>query len=221
MPKISDMALLIHQTKPKPSGFSQSSWLLSIEITGEFIMYRKPLTPFRQGCLDSLCGVMSCINAISLALEQEHCLKKADYQSLFNTIIDDLGERELLTWIVQNGLGIHVMLSLIRLADSWLKETKGWRLKYHRPWVRHANTPALPIMYDEIKAHATKPSSAVILCISQPMDHWSVIRSIGENNKAALFDSAGYRTLSLSLDPNNTSNALIPFGTIFITAYRA
>ena len=184
-------------------------------------MSLKKIMPYRQGGLDRLCGVYGVINGVRLAFQHERSLSQEDYQCLFNTIIDDLGQRELLTWVVRHGLGIITMCSILRTADRWLFDHKNARLVYHRPWARRANNTDGQSVTEKLREHSALPYCSSIVWFGGKMNHWSVVKDI--NGKSiSLFDSDGHKAVPIvqSAYNNQGSIPIIPQAVFLLTAVQ-
>ena len=178
--------------------------------------------PYKQGCLDSLCGVYCVINAVRLSTQKECLMRQRDFQDIFKAIIADLDEQAILSCAIKDGLGIYCLYRLLRIANQWLTDHKGWSLTFRRPWARQAATPELPVVYQAIKMHLSAPRNSTIVWIGGSLDHWSVPRSI-EGESMILFDSAGYRDVRITIGDTSASpqsvDDVIPRGTFFISSY--
>ncbi len=155
------------------------------------------IRPYRQGHLDSLCGIYAIVNATRLALASMKCEKFADYGHFFDFLIARLHARRLLYDTMANGLSSPGMSWLLSQADRWLARKYDVRLRYRRPFYRHT-APHRKIIRS-IKRHLSEPNTSAIIVINgHPPDlHWTVVKNITAMS-LTLFDSDGASRISLA-----------------------
>src|SRR5215204_1161541 len=139
---------------------------------------RTALVPFQQGDLDGLCGIYSVINAIRLATEDEtRDLPDAALQELFFTLL--LEADAVVGRVEAVGLGIDPQ-PLFRVAQAAVRhmaDEHGLQLT-----VTHALRRGEPRTFDTILRRLTElsqqPRSAVLICLTGQLDHWTVLRRV-------------------------------------------
>src|SRR5215204_5268114 len=158
---------------------------------------RTALVPFQQGDLDGLCGIYSVINAIRLATEDEtRDLPDAALQELFFTLL--LEADAVVGTVEAVGLGIDPK-PLFRVAQAAVRhmaDEHGLRLG-----VTHAIRRGEPRTFDAILRRLTEladqPRSAVLICLTGHLDHWTVLKRV-TGQSLTFFDSSGYARISLA-----------------------
>src|SRR5215204_4281524 len=158
---------------------------------------RTALVPFQQGDLDGLCGIYSVINAIRLATEDEtRDLPDAALQELFFTLL--LEADAVVGRVEAVGLGIDPQ-PLFRVAQAAVRhmaDEHGLRLT-----VTHAIRRGAPRTFEAILRRLTEltqqPRSAVLICLTGHLDHWTVLRRV-TGQSLTFFDSSGCARVSLT-----------------------
>ena len=159
-----------------------------------------PLSPFRQGSLDGLCGLYALINASRLA---DRSLNKRKCISAFKGALRWLNGKykgdppkdfpkdfpELLCY----GLDLNPLLSLHKEFFE-----KIWPQISGKQLFTSENTPeGAEEFWLRIGKEAKRPGQGLIIGISPPLDHWSVVHKIADE-KIVLFDSY-YQNMALPL----------------------
>ncbi len=158
---------------------------------------RTALVPFQQGDLDGVCGIYALINAIRLATEDDtRCFPDAAWQELFFTLL--LEADAVVGTVEAVGLGIDTK-PLFRVAQAAVRhmaDEHGLRLA-----VTHALRRGEPRTFDAILRRlaelADQPRSAVLICLTGHLDHWTVLRRV-TGQSLTFFDSSGYARVSLT-----------------------
>ena len=158
---------------------------------------RTALVPFQQGDLDGLCGIYALINAIRLATENDtRCFPDAVWQELFCALL--LEADAVVGTVDAVGLGINPQ-PLFRLAQAAVRHMAaehGLRLT-----VTHAIRRGEPRTFNGILRRLTelarKPRSAVLICLTGHLDHWTVLRRV-TGQSLTFFDSSGCARVSLT-----------------------
>jgi hypothetical protein len=173
---------------------------------------KRELRPFRQGQLDSLCGVYSVVNAVRLVMQQHQRMTNAQSGALFATLIADLAAKDLLEAVVANGAGLGGVARCVRHARMWLREEYGVELAVERPFTgqrRNWPTPPLTILRD----HLQEPGRAAIVCT---FFHWTVAHAVSRST-LRIFDSSGGSALRVTPIDETTCEPLFLPGTFLLS----
>jgi len=174
-----------------------------------------PLSPYKQGSLDSLCGLYALINASRLA---DPSLTEEDCQSAFEGALRCLNDK------YQDGCPKGFPEDFPRLLCYGLKRSP--LLSLHKEFFKNEwpqislvkpfplNKIAPKIFWSRMKQEAITKGRALIIGTTDPMNHWSVVREI-PNEKIVLFDSYRYKTLErsdsdFSLTEKGVSSDIVP-----------
>lgn len=142
------------------------------------------LTPYKQGQLDPLCGLYSTINAVRWALGPKQ-LTKAQSKWLFSQLLMYVARSRERRPILAEGMSSEEILDVLKYAGRELPHILGssmrLKTKVRRVGSKHFYAAA---------SYACGELSAVILDISKPSEHWSVLRAC-QGDRIILFDSDG------------------------------
>lgn len=152
--------------------------------------FRRSVRPFRQGDLDSLCGVYAVINATRLLCPE---ISHADVAALFGTLIGALSRRRIrLTDAVAYGLNIRTVRALALVACEYINNEFEIRLRTRRPHKpRHASR--MHRFWRTLQAELSK-GNVVIVGLSGHLAHWTVAYRITDKS-VRLADSDGLKVL--------------------------
>ncbi len=139
------------------------------------------MNPYRQGDLDSLCGLYCVINALRFAALPATKIGRAQSMALIQHLAKALGP-EFGELFVD---GTNSVKRLLRAADEWLQQTHGERLIVSRPF-RRVVPPSAEVIAQTISTHLADPRTAVIAC---NLVHWSVVERVTPK-RLVLFDSS-------------------------------
>ncbi len=152
--------------------------------------------PYRQGGLDSLCGVYSVINAVAVAVAPIKRLTEEGYLDLFAFLICALKLEDRLPSVLISGCYYPVLSRLLKFARCWLWDRHHLQLHYRRPFHRHARNRTSDALRT-LGRHLDRDRRAAIIRITGIHDHWTVVRSVGKRTRTLhLYDSGGDRYLS-------------------------
>src|SRR5829696_7900145 len=166
------------------------------------------LVPFQQGDLDGLCGIYALINAIRLATEDDtRDFPDAAWQELFFTLL--LEADAVVGTVEAVGLGIDLQ-PLFRVAQAAVRhmaDEHGLRLTVTHA-IRRGEPRTLDAILRRLAELTQQPRSAVLICLTGHLDHWTVLRRV-TGQSLTLFDSSGCARISLA---NCRSSAERPRG---------
>lgn len=147
------------------------------------------LEPFLQGELDGLCGPYAIINGIRLALGPEQQMPDAAWLDMFGGMLKEVSKRYRRSDLCAVGLETQHLMTALRWALKTMEREQGIQVKYHRPFV-NAGRPRVPAVLDGLRRCQQLPNTSIILGIGGPLDHWTVIRNVGDHF-IRFFDSSG------------------------------
>ena len=176
---------------------------------------------YRQGSLDSLCGVYAVINSVkAVAHTRGFSLRRWECSELFRQLCGVLADGGLLADALTDGTTIRTFQAMTRDAHVWLLQMRGLQLECRRAFGK--SPESLDHFWRKLSDHveAEGPGS-VLIRLSGRMEHWSCVRSI--NDRAiVLVDSDGVRILRRKLctiaDPDRRRiHQLIPTQALLVT----
>lgn len=153
---------------------------------------------YRQGSLDSLCGVYAVINSVkAVAHTRGFSLRRSECRALFRRLCGVLADGGLLADALTDGTTVRTFQAMTRDAHEWLLEARGLQLQCRRAFGK--SPESLDQFWRKLSDHAQDQGpGSVLIRLSGRMEHWSCIRSI--NDRAiVLVDSDGARILRRKL----------------------
>jgi hypothetical protein len=158
---------------------------------------RTGLVPFQQGDLDGLCGIYALINAIRLATADDtRDFPDAAWQEVFFTLL--LEADEAVSTVEAVGLGIDPQ-PLFRVAQAAVRhmtDEHGLRLTVTHA-LRRGEARTLDVILHRLTELSQQPRSAVLICLTGFLDHWTVLRRV-TGQSLTFFDSSGCARVSLT-----------------------
>jgi hypothetical protein len=153
---------------------------------------RLTIEPYRQGELDSLCGIYAVINAIyGLCPEMDGDLA----ETLFRKLIKSLGDHiERPIGPLYDGLPQSAVESLIRVGAQEIRRELEIKLKASA--YKPLRKPSLGQLWDDLRSHVHRRQVA-ILGLSGVEEHWTVAYAVSDK-LIRLFDSNEYQVLRRS-----------------------
>lgn len=154
---------------------------------------RQTLRPFRQGDLDSLCGVYAIVNAVRRCTATAGVADQ-EWKLLFNHLIAadrrELEAAEAVTigmfnkplWRRAKAACVYCRRLGVDLAATRPFRLKEWRQLDLPHWLAE---------------QATRPTTAVVLGLADPWDHWTVLHRVGRYY-VTFFDSDGCKRIPLA-----------------------
>jgi hypothetical protein len=154
---------------------------------------RLGIEPYRQGELDSLCGIYAVINALyALCPEMDEHLA----EMLFRKLVTSLGKHvERPVGTLYDGLGQSAVEGLLAIGAEEIRRELEVRIKasaYKRP----ARTPSLGEFWEDLRSHVHRRQVA-ILGLSGADEHWTVAYAMS-SKLIRLLDSAERHVLRRS-----------------------
>lgn len=165
--------------------------------------------PYRQGDLDSLCGLYCVVNAIRFAAAPPLRIGETQSKDLINHLARALGPDFLQVF----DEGINELIPTLRAADEWLRENHGRRLRTKRPYRFRAPDSPEAILRT-IDLHLIRANSAVIV---SNVEHWTVVERVTAK-RLVLLDSYDRRFLKFAnSDQNpNADKIILPHRVILL-----
>jgi hypothetical protein len=148
------------------------------------------MTPYRQGDLDSLCGLYSIVNAVAVAAGRRKNSRNADQdrpgdiplrrfdklraELLLFSLTRYLERGRMLSWVFATGTTTQRMSQLLKHASRYLRVSYDTELVWTKPF--HRDKSAQPrAIAKTIREHLNRPYSAVIIKVLWGFEHWTVI----------------------------------------------
>jgi hypothetical protein len=170
------------------------------------------LRPYRQGALDSLCGVYAVVNATRLAAWPLKRLTADSCEELFRELAYTLDADRQLLDVLTEGSCFPVLSRLLRAANSWLEIEYDLQLRFRRPHHKRSSISAVGVL-EQVTEHLVAPQTAAIVGIRGPHgDHWSVARGVSKSRSILLLDSGARRFVRSELarpKPTGTAPRLL------------
>lgn len=176
---------------------------------------RQALRPFRQGRLDSLCGVYAILNAVYLLAYPDKQMHPAAMKALFRRGVTILSRQRHLSFTLSWGLDPEPWNRLFKLFLPDVEAEAGFRIRQHRVFESRPGLMPWEVARG-IRSHLDQ-GHPVVLILGGAYDHWTVIAGHSDH-RLHLFDSYGYcwiSTRSLTLDQHlhNRAHLLMPEAT--------
>lgn len=156
-------------------------------------------TPYRQGRLDSLCGIYSLINGFAHARRHDP-LRYFPTKRLFMTLIARMAKIRGDTSFCGDGIDYDEFRKLAKAACRFhRKEGHAFQLLPPKALLDQAYSKKASddgLRREWLRAASDIADIAVILDINTPwMSHWSVLMGV-EGDRVLLFDSNGMRSIA-------------------------
>ncbi len=155
--------------------------------------------PIRQGSIDGLCGVYSVMNATEAVIGKFHYDRKLGRKAsqrkvLFRKLIGYLAKQgmleEAMIWGFEN---IDEKGGFIDIAVKSVKKYQ--KRKLRKEIAFDADEVTLDEYWEKLTGHLSQPKSAVIICLSGRIKHWTCVRRITPS-AMILSDSSGIRQIA-------------------------
>ena len=176
---------------------------------------------YRQGNLDSLCGVYAVINSVkAVAHTRGFSLRRPECIVLFRRLCGVLADGGLLANALTDGTSIRTFQAMTRDAHMWLVQARGLQLESRRAFGK--SPESLDLFWRKLSDHVDDEGpGSVLIRLSGRMEHWSCIRSISDS-AIVLVDSDGVRMLRRKLctiaEPDRRRiHQLIPTQALLVT----
>jgi hypothetical protein len=157
------------------------------------------IMPIRQGSIDGLCGVYSVMNATEAVIGKFHYDRKLGRKAsqkkvLFKRMIGYLAKHDMLEeamiWGFEN---IDAKGGFIDIAIKSVKKYQ--KRKLHKKIAFDTDDVSLDAYWEKLTGHLSQPNSAVIICLSGRIKHWTCVRRITPC-ALILSDSSGIRQIA-------------------------
>ncbi len=155
--------------------------------------------PIRQGSIDGLCGVYSVMNATEAVIGKFHYDPKLKHKAsqrrvLFKNLIGYLAQHDLLEETLIWGFeDIDAKGGFIDIAIKSVKKYQKRKLRKRIAF--DTDDVTLDAYWEKLTGHLNQPDSAVIICLSGRIKHWTCVRQITPN-ALILSDSSGIRRIA-------------------------
>jgi len=155
--------------------------------------------PIRQGSIDGLCGVYSVMNATEVVIGKFHYdrrlkRKASQRRVLFRNLIGYLSKHDMLEeamiWGFEN---IDAKGGFIDIAIKSVKKYQQCKLRKQIAF--DTDDVTLDAYWEKLTEHLSQPKSAVIICLSGRIKHWTCVRRITPST-LILSDSSGIRRIA-------------------------
>lgn len=152
--------------------------------------------PYRQGQLDSLCGIYAIINACRVACKSFGFNKKLNAWEMFTFLLDDLDEHRKLGQVICYGMGASRLDRCLKVAQKYLLGKHKLHLTISRPLAK-SYIKDTKQTFKIVRNHLQKPGTSVLLEFEAAhYEHWTVISGIS-NAKVHFTDSDGLMPKSI------------------------
>ena len=159
-------------------------------------MQRRVWKPYRQGHLDSLCGIYAIINALRIAVSPQARLKGKDCHKLFDALVQDAYADGGLHCAVTTGIPARKLRKLLDVAVRTILRDYEVAITVERPLLRSArSTRGKPLV--ALRAALRDEGASCIVYIGGRLDHWTVVSAMGKRH-LWLCDSDGIKKLDLT-----------------------
>ena len=155
--------------------------------------------PIRQGSIDGLCGVYSVMNATEAVIGKFHYDRKLGRKAsqrkvLFKKLIGYLAKQDMLEEAMIWGFEIiDAKGGFIDIATKSVKKYQKRRLRKQIAF--DSDDVTLDAYWEKLTEHLSQPDSAVIICLSGRIKHWTCVKRITPS-VMILSDSSGIRQIA-------------------------
>jgi hypothetical protein len=156
---------------------------------------QSPPRPFQQGHLDGLCGIYALINTIRLATADQLDLSNSEWMEVFGCLLAQADRHTGATNLVTGGIGTRRLIALTRCAIDHIASHHGIELTMSRPLI-DLHKPSRRRLIAKLRPLVRRPGSAVLIGLGGHLNHWTVVRSIGDRS-LCLFDSSGLHRIRI------------------------
>jgi len=148
----------------------------------------KEMKPYIQGALDGLCAIYSIVNAARIIAD----IGEEESKDLFKNILIYLEDREDLSRVLTEGIGLNTVGSILRDVANGRMQERGMPFK-HRP------DTSLDEFWSEMMSFLDDGSRRAILIGlgGRLWDHWSIVHAISDR-QIYFFDSYKLKSLKRS-----------------------
>jgi hypothetical protein len=167
------------------------------------------MKPFRQGDLDSTCGLYALVNSIRLAAEPFSHFSRADCWQLYHSLVNVCDHHFLggFALVMSEGMGIRQIKTLLRHADFWLISNKQLTLTWSKPYTSRQKPD--PQEYRCLLQDHLERGGSAILGIGWWEEHWTVLHKLTDKS-IMLADSGELHRLSWASLPGFESEKTSP-----------
>ena len=156
---------------------------------------KRELMPLEQGDLDSLCGLYTVINAVSLVVYPDHILTPQNLGCLFERGLSVLSRKRRLKRTVAHGIDNELWLLMCRAVVEEAETLVGCQIAI-KCLVGEGRRWRTRDVVRSIK-RAISQDRPVLICLEGRLDHCSVV--VGSSaTRLYLFDSAGRRWITIN-----------------------
>ena len=99
------------------------------------------------------------------------------------------------TNLVMGGIGTRRLIALARYAIDHMANHHGIELTMSRPLI-DLHKPSQRKLITKLRRLVKRPASAILIGLGGSLDHWSVVRSVGDHY-LGLFDSSGCQRIRI------------------------
>lgn len=133
--------------------------------------------PYRQGDLDSLCGLYAIINAMRIAMP-DMAMSQSDWRTVFEMLVlytdDEVGAANALS----DGLGMKSFRVVLDQGAGYVADNYGIGFKVDRPLKGKPQRPVTEVL-DRLGSWAGQPGTAIIVAWFGHINHWTVLAEVG------------------------------------------
>lgn len=150
--------------------------------------------PYRQGHMDSLCGVYAVVNAIKVAAEPSS-LHGHQFEHIFDVATRVLHERDVLHDVLKEGMGVRLIRHMLKAVQEDSEELATFNMCFERVFPPQS-APKLPTILKQLRRRLKQGQTAVIIRIKGKKNHWTVVQYVTERT-LYLCDSEGMSRIQL------------------------
>ncbi len=153
--------------------------------------------PYRQGHLDSLCGIYAIVNGCRNAMFTLDPTRRVSWAGLFRAMVDDLTATGELGGVLCHGMEAWQHSRMVAVARRHLGQVHQLRLTTRKAWWGHRGLTKASA-FAVVRRHLSCPGASALLSFdTATFSHWTVISSI-DRRHIRFTDSIGMKVRSLS-----------------------
>ena len=153
------------------------------------------LKPYRQGELDSLCGLYAAINAIRRATRDE-AVGDDVWDDVFESLVLSTETHVGIAHALIAGIGTKALITILEEVFAQLTDRNDLRLRVWRP-LRGLSKRDPACLLDRIEWFAQQSSVGVMVTITGTTNHWTVLEGMDAHH-VYVFDSGGLTRIERS-----------------------
>jgi hypothetical protein len=161
---------------------------------------RKPkgeIRPYRQGDMDSLCGLYAIINGLRVCCKRAKINSKIDWVDCFYLVLRQLEIEGKAISTMLNGMSTRMVVNCLRILAKHFAKKYKLEISCKFPWKSKKRLNARKALLLLEQAIGLPGTSAVLGIDGRNVQHWTAVKGLTER-KILLADSSGLKSKNRS-----------------------